>query len=212
MIDVVRQIEGSTRRVSGVGETRTVTISQTYDAALDDVWDACTNPERIPRWFLPVTGDLRIGGTYQLEGNAGGTIEECDPPNRFRATWEFGGSVSWIGVRLVADTDERTRFELAHTLPVDDHWSEYGPGAVGVGWDSGLVGLGLHLASGAVVDPARFDVWSRSPDGTRFMTMSSEAWRDADIAAGTPPTEANATASRDHRRLHAGPRSLIGRG
>ena len=34
------------------------------DAAIDDVWDACTNPERIPRWFLPVSGDLRLGGRY----------------------------------------------------------------------------------------------------------------------------------------------------
>lgn len=31
------------------GEARTVTGRQTYDAQLDDVWDACTNPERIPR-------------------------------------------------------------------------------------------------------------------------------------------------------------------
>ena len=33
-------------------------------------------PERIPRWFLPVSGDLRLGGRYQLEGNAGGEVLE----------------------------------------------------------------------------------------------------------------------------------------
>ena len=38
------------------GEARTVTISQIYAADVDDVWDACTNAERIPRWFLPCHG------------------------------------------------------------------------------------------------------------------------------------------------------------
>ena len=95
MIDVTQQIN-SVRRVVGTrvldaGQARAVTISRTYAAAIEDVWDACTNAERIPRWFLPVSGDLRLGGHYQLQGNAGGTIERCDPPKSFFATWEFGG-------------------------------------------------------------------------------------------------------------------------
>jgi hypothetical protein len=28
-------------------------------------------PRAHRRWFLPVTGDLRVGGRFQLEGNAG---------------------------------------------------------------------------------------------------------------------------------------------
>jgi uncharacterized protein YndB with AHSA1/START domain len=71
-------------------------------------------PERIPRWFLPVSGELRAGGRYQLEGNAGGTIERCDPPTGFSATWEFGGSVSWIEVRLTVTGNGGTRLELEH--------------------------------------------------------------------------------------------------
>src|SRR5438132_4712331 len=100
-INAVRRHVG--RQVMKAGEARTVTISQTYDAAIDDLWDACTNPERIPRWFLPVSGDLRLRGRYQLQGNAGGTIERCDPPNSFAATWEYGGDVSWIEVRLTGE-------------------------------------------------------------------------------------------------------------
>src|SRR5918998_6524836 len=74
--------------------TRAVVAERTYDTTVDDVWDAITNPERIPRWFLPIEGDLRLGGRYQLEGNAGGTVERCDPPKSFAATWEYGGDVS----------------------------------------------------------------------------------------------------------------------
>jgi uncharacterized protein YndB with AHSA1/START domain len=197
VIDDDAQIASVTRQVSPGGEeTRTVTLVQTYASDVADVWDACTNAERIPRWFLPVTGDLRLGGRYQLEGNAGGVIEECEPPTRFRATWEFGDGMSWIEVRLTAEGAERTRLELAHTAPVDEHWDQFGPGAVGIGWDLGLVGLFLHLSTGDTVDPARVDEWTRSPAGLRFMTGSSDGWRDADVASGTPADVATGAADR----------------
>jgi uncharacterized protein YndB with AHSA1/START domain len=116
------------------GEARTVTISQTYTAAIEDVWDACTNAERIARWFLPVSGDLQLGGHYQLQGNAGGTIERCDPPKSFFATWEFGGQVSWIEVRLTPEAADETRLEIEHiTRAGDERWAQFGPAAVGVG-------------------------------------------------------------------------------
>ncbi len=168
-----------------------------YDADVDELWDACTNAERIPRWFLPITRDLRLHGRYQLEGNAGGTIERCDPPNGFAATWEYGGEVSWIEVRLRPEPDGRTRFELEHVARVDDErWAEFGPGATGVGWDLALIGLFLHLASGAPVDSDTVAAWSASEEGGRFITTSSRRWRDASVAAGTDPAAAEAAARR----------------
>lgn len=201
MIDVVEQINAVTRTVGSrrleAGEARTVTISRTYDASVEDVWDACTDPERIPRWFMPVSGDLRVGGRFQLEGNAGGTIERCDPPHVLATSWEYGGEVSWIEVRLAAATGGGTRFELEHTARVDDErWEEFGPGAVGVGWDLGTMGLALHLASGEPVDPAEVAAWNASDDGRRFTTLSSEGWRDAYVAAGADPAAAREAAER----------------
>jgi uncharacterized protein YndB with AHSA1/START domain len=201
MIDVVQQTNDEQREVGSrtleAGEARVSTISRVYDAGIEDLWDACTNPERIPRWFLPVSGDLRPGGRYQLEGNAGGTIERCDPPHGFAATWEYGGDVSWIEVRLRPEGERRTRFELEHVAHVsDDRWAEFGPGATGVGWDLGLTGLWLHLGSGQPVDPREFAAWSESDEGREFITRSSEAWRDASIAAGTDPAAADAAAAR----------------
>lgn len=200
MINVTHQISDAQRRVGTrvleAGEARVVSIAQTYAADLADVWDACTSAERIPRWFLPVSGELTLGGRYQLEGNAGGTIESCDPPTGFAATWEYGEEVSWIEVRL-ADAEGGTRFELQHIAHVDDErWAEFGPGAVGVGWDLGLLGLGAHLSSGRTVDPVEAQAWMVSEDGIRYMSDSSDAWCAASIAGGTDEATARAAAAR----------------
>lgn len=200
MINVTHQISAVQRRVGArtlpAGEARVVTISQTYQASLADVWDACTSAERLPRWFLPVSGELREGGKYQLEGNASGTIERCDPPHSFAATWEFGDQVSWIEVRLSEQPDGGTRLELEHVAHLDDHWVEYGPGAAGAGWDMAFVGLALHLATGAAVDAAEFMAWLGTDDGRQFIALSSEQWCEANIAAGADPAQARAAAER----------------
>ena len=65
-------------------------IRRYYKAGREDVWDAITSPERLVRWFLPISGDLRVGGRYQLEGNAGGEIVRCDRPSEIGLTWEIG--------------------------------------------------------------------------------------------------------------------------
>jgi uncharacterized protein YndB with AHSA1/START domain len=201
MIDETRQINAVRRqvgaRVTEAGEVRTVTISQVYDATIDDVWDACTNPERIPRWFLPVSGDLRLHGRFQLEGNAGGTIERCDPPKSFAVTWEMGDQVSWVEVRLTAEPDGGTRFELEHAAKIDDDtWAQFGPGAVGVGWDTGLLGLARHLSAGPDAQRPDAMAWLASEEGRRFVSLSSGQWCEANVLAGADRADAQAAADR----------------
>src|SRR3954463_8506001 len=129
MIDVVHEISSVDRRVGTrtleAGEARTVTVSRVYDTPRDDLWDACTNPERISRWFLPVTGDLRLGGQYQLASNGRGASWTRDPNHWFTATWEYGGAVSWIEVRLAPESAGGTHFELEHIAHVtDERWAQ----------------------------------------------------------------------------------------
>jgi len=197
MIDIVRELEATQREVGtgplAAGEGRVVRLRRTYDARIEEVWDALTTPERIGRWFLPVSGEYRIGGRFQLEGNAGGEILACDRPSRFRVTWAYGevtspADISEVEVRLTAAGDESTTVELEHTAIVpDEFWTEYGPGAVGVGWDGGMLGLALHLAGGSIDDPM---AWQLSEEGREFSARSSEAWGAASVAAGTDPEAA----------------------
>lgn len=197
MIDIVREIDSVRRSVGsgrlGDADAHVLTIRRTYDAAIDDVWDALTNPERIARWFMPVSGEYRVGGRYQLEGNAGGEILACERPNRFRITWVYGdgaeSGISEVEVRLAAAGPEATDFEMEHIAVVpEEMWSVYGPGAVGVGWDMGVLGLGLYLRTGETVgDPT---AWQLSDEGRAFATRSSEAWGAANVAAGADPDAA----------------------
>ncbi len=201
MIDVEHQINAVSRtvgdRVLAAGEARVVRLAQTYRATVDEVWDACTKPERISRWFLPVTGDLRVGGRYALQGNAEGQINTCDAPDGFTATWEFGGDVSWIEVRLSSLGEDSTRFELEHIAHVDDaRWAEFGPGAVGLGWDGALMGLANHLQTGASVDQQAAMDWMMSAEGIKMFTLGSQKWMEAQIAAGADAQAAQEAAAR----------------
>ena len=65
-----------------------------------------------------------------------------------------------------------------------------------MGWDSMLVGLAIHLATGESVDPSFGQQWMAPEDGRRFMTLSGEAWYDANVAAGADRHAARAAADR----------------
>lgn len=176
--------------------TKIAVARRTYPVSQADLWDAVTNPERIPRWFLPVSGELKAGGRYQLEGNAGGVVEHCAEPQSFTVTWEFGAMMSWLTVTLTPD-GPGTRLELAHEAHVDpEMWGQYGPGAVGVGWDLGLLGLGLHLETGAQVDPATAVTFPASPAGTEFIRLAAADWGEAAIRDGDDPGQAREAAAR----------------
>jgi uncharacterized protein YndB with AHSA1/START domain len=177
-------------------ETKSVVLSQTYAVPLADLWDACTRAERISRWLMPITGDLREGGRYQLQGNAGGTIEQCVPQERIAVTWEFGDlGVSWV-VATFAEAGKGSQLRVEHIAQVDERWGDYGPGAVGIGWDMMLLGLSLHLTTGEHLHEEQAIAWSMSPEGFEFMKSSLGSWVDAQVAAGEGRPQAEAAAER----------------
>ncbi|MEU8901600.1 SRPBCC family protein [Nocardia sp. NPDC048505] len=172
--------------------TRIAVARRTYPTDQADLWDAVTNAERIPRWFLPITGSLEIGGRYQLEGNANGVVERCDAPKQFAVTWEMGPQVSWLSVTLTPAGDG-TELELVHEAPVDpEMWKQFGPGAVGVGWDLALLGLGMHLSTDEPVDPDVALTLHKTPEGLEFIRTAADAWGAAAIADGDDPAVAAA--------------------
>ena len=190
--------EVADREVDGQA-AKAVIASRTYDTDIADLWDALTNAERIPRWFSPVSGELKLGGRYQIQGNAGGLIKRCEPPRALDITWEFGGGMSWVALRLVPHGGG-ARLTLEHLVLAKDvteeHWRQFGPGAVGVGWDLSFLGLGLHLASGGEAFGEHDPAWMATDEAKAFMRTSAEGWAEAHIASGEDADIARGMAAR----------------
>lgn len=179
---------------------RVVVASGDYAINQNNLWQAITDIEQISRWFAPISGELKLGGRFQIEGNASGIIKHCDAPNAFEASWEYADQISWISLRLVP-SDMGTKLTLEHIMPKEEaseaHWQQYGPGASGVGWDLSLFGLARYLENtDAITDQEADMAWLASDDGKTFMRGSATAWGAAHVASGEAPETANAMAAR----------------
>ncbi len=201
-IEVARLLGMMTREVGKRDvdgkEAVVVAASRSYDTSVEDLWDAVTNPERIPRWLAPISGDLKLGGRYAIEGNATGTVTRCSPPTELALTWEFAGTTSWVEVRLEADKRGGTVLRLEHIYhPWAQFEDQYGPGAGGVGWEISLAGLDLYLASPADAPmPKELEAWPATDEGKAFLRGASDGWATAAIAAGAPETAAREAGQR----------------
>lgn len=194
-MDIASQLEAIdrevTRRPGPQGDEEVcVRIRRTYNAGITDVWDALTDPDRMKRWFLPVSGDLRAGGDFQLEGNAGGDILDCEPPQLLRVT--FGGPTSLVELRLTADSEDRTNLQLEHTVPLEFAQSGAGALFVGPGWDGGFVALDLYLRGEFSDDPVAA---ANSPEGLELSKQSVDIWGAVVEASGTATADEIAAAT-----------------
>lgn len=183
IIDIANQIGATSRQVAQQhterGETVVVTLERRYAAEVADVWQAITDPDRVRRWFLPLTGDLREGGAFQLENHAGGDIMTCEPPRHLVVT--FGGESSIVDVVLAGEGDQ-TLLKLTHSVPIELAGSGAGALYVGPGWDGALLGIAQYLAGEVVSDPVAA---ANSPEVQDFNVSSIKEWIAAVEASGT---------------------------
>jgi uncharacterized protein YndB with AHSA1/START domain len=197
-LDVTDQLDAIERSVTigpgdaGIGPWVVQRVSRIYRTDVDDLWDAVTNAERLPRFFAPVEGDFQLGGRYQVQGNAGGTIEQCDPPHLFEVTWEFGEGKSWVLVTIEAVDADSAKLTLEHRGEVpDEFWTQFGPGATGVGWDLSFYGLARYLENGEELGLLG-EAWFSTDEAKACIVGSSARWAEVTIAAGVPEAQARA--------------------
>ncbi|WET76432.1 SRPBCC domain-containing protein [Amycolatopsis sp. QT-25] len=70
MKDVLDELAAA-RRTMGTaalpaGDAYTMELRRRYDAPIEDVWNAITDPERLDRWLKSVTGDFRLGRVLRI--------------------------------------------------------------------------------------------------------------------------------------------------
>jgi uncharacterized protein YndB with AHSA1/START domain len=154
-------------RTIPAGEARVAVLTRTYPTSVEDLWDACTNPARLGRWYTTVTGDLRAGGTFEQVNMGSGTIVECDAPHHLRLSLGSEGADE-IELRLSPGQEDGTAtLELQHATTLDTH--EIGGQmydavfCMGGGYYPRLLALDLHLR-GALPDDYDSTAFHLNPD------------------------------------------------
>jgi uncharacterized protein YndB with AHSA1/START domain len=103
------------------GDGYRLVYDEVYATDIDDLWEAITTRERLARWMVDYTGDLREGGTWAVatEGDeepwATGTITSCDAPHLFTTTWHAIGEDPTELTVTLEGVDGGTRMRLVHT-------------------------------------------------------------------------------------------------
>jgi uncharacterized protein YndB with AHSA1/START domain len=108
------------RRTIPAGPARVAAFTRVYETTIDDLWEACTDPERLRRWYVPVSGELRVGGQFQQVNMGSGTVLECDAPRFFKVS--LGGGADEIELRLTpGPRDGSTTLRIEHATTLDAH-------------------------------------------------------------------------------------------
>jgi uncharacterized protein YndB with AHSA1/START domain len=132
-----------------------VRVEDVYDTDIDDLWEACTTPERLARWIAQVSGDLRVGGrihaTFTSTWDGPGQIQVCDRPHHLLLTMEPGTEDETELEAWLTTEGDRTRLVVEERgLRLDKiHFH-------GAGWQAHLEDLRRSLAGGSSAWKARW--------------------------------------------------------
>jgi uncharacterized protein YndB with AHSA1/START domain len=145
-----------TGRIDHDGGRRTLRLTRSFRAPIEDVWAAVTEPERLERWIGTYTGDPADGKvsfrmTFEEGGQAeeGGPAEEmeireCIPPERLAVTSHVGEQVWYLELELVEEDGVTTlSFSQPELDPVDGE-------SIGPGWEYYLDRMVVAEAGGDV--------------------------------------------------------------
>jgi uncharacterized protein YndB with AHSA1/START domain len=155
-------VEGT---LHSTGEAGVVRLTARYEAAVENVWEALTEPQRLAGWFGTVSGELRGGGefaafVYASEWDGRGRIDECDTRKRLVVTmWEEEGKEHTAEAELDGVGDHTTLQLQVSGVPLEFVW------AYGAGWQEHLEDLGSHLAGHSRTpssSDSRFDEFAAS--------------------------------------------------
>ena len=158
-----------------------VRVEDVYDTSIEDLWQACTSPERLARWIAVVSGDLRAGGevhaAFASSWSGPARIDLCEAPSHLLLTLEPGADDETQVEAWLTAEGSRTRLVVEErglpvgTLP-----------AYGAGWQAHLEDLGRSLVASG---PVHAEGWSEREPAAEWRGRWAELiphYRDADEA------------------------------
>jgi uncharacterized protein YndB with AHSA1/START domain len=122
-----------------------IRVEDVYDTDIDDLWDACTEPDRLARWIAEVSGDLHVGGTFHASFTSTwtgpGRVDVCELPHHLLLMMEPGTEdEAQIEVWLTAEENKTRLVVEERGLPLSRIHLH------GAGWQAHLEDLGRSLA------------------------------------------------------------------
>jgi uncharacterized protein YndB with AHSA1/START domain len=110
--------------IRNIGDRVVLRFERSYPNAIDDVWDAITNPVRIAQWWLPFDAEITIalteGGKYELRGKGEGmptlswNVLRVEAPHLFEHTHvEPGVVITWE----LAERDQGCTLVFTQSVP-----------------------------------------------------------------------------------------------
>ncbi|MTB87106.1 SRPBCC domain-containing protein [Aeromicrobium senzhongii] len=161
--------------------TGAVRVEDVYDTDIDDLWDACTVPERLARWIAHVSGDLRVGGTVEMTftstWSGPGRIDVCDRPHHLLVTTSAGTDQECEIEAWLTAEGERTRLVVEERgLPLDELHVH------GAGWQAHLEDLGRSLELDGTAHPDGWSATEPSPHWRRRWTELAPSFKNADVS------------------------------
>lgn len=147
-------------------DATTLMIRRTFDADIQTLWRALTDPEAWIQWFgggkarpVATSADLRVGGAWriEMEGNETGnqfvligTYSEIEPPRRLVFSWAWGSAPDQVSQVTYAlspgGSAQETTLILTHERLADSEARDNH----GRGWSASLERLEAFLDGGAV--------------------------------------------------------------
>lgn len=162
-------------------ETRgAVRVEDVYDTDIDDLWAACTTPERLARWIAQVSGGLHEGGTvhavFTSTWNGPARIEVCDAPHHLLLTTEPGTEDEGQLEAWLTPVGSQTKLVVEERgLPVGSlHFH-------GAGWQVHLEDLGRSLANDGPAHDGGWSAEAPAPAWHARWTELTPAYRRTDV-------------------------------
>ncbi|MEM7185818.1 MAG: SRPBCC domain-containing protein [Bacteroidota bacterium] len=142
---------------------RIVTIKRTFQAPIELVWEAWTQPQHIASWWGPPgmdvkveEHDLRVGGSWRYtmmmpDGNAfvsEGVYTEIVPPHRLVTTANFRPMTEGVTLEIeLASSEEGTAFTFHVIHPTVAYKEQQEKMGIYNGWGGAFDRLELFLSS-----------------------------------------------------------------
>ena len=154
------KIVGTMRSLDGTRGA--IRVEDVYDTGIDDLWDACTNPERLARWIAKVSGDLRVGGSihavFTSTWTGPGRIDVCEKPHHLLLTTGPGTDDEAQIEAWLTEEGPRTRLVVEERGLPRERLHFYG-----AGWQAHLEDLARSLGGEAAAGPGSWTEQAPEP-------------------------------------------------